>query len=1157
MVDFAFPVYTEAYVNSASQGKALVGQVDANNEGWAMAFEELISSNEVMRMVSFTDNANTSTCINVTNQTPSTNTVLSGATSGIWSFSWPLSSNQSFSWPGGSEDRNDPFYATMYGNNKHFVLGNVDNAGSVSFNWARVRKYSAVEPILSLGTEAEIVDEIWADNTGEYCQGETIELSSPFFTGATYAWNGPNGFTSSVQNPTIANATPSEAGKYLITISLPTGCSPLTDSTIVVVSPTSVGGTLSGATTICEGDNAGNVQLSGRTGGVIFWETAATLGGPWTTITNTTDSTSYTNLQAATHYRAFVKSGTCPQDTSNHITITIDTPSEGGNVMGSNWGCESDNAGSLNVINTNGVINDWIYSEDNGATWTTITNTTNTNSYTDLDTTRLYAVQVTNGVCPVDTSDVATIAIKRNPDVDFTAASQCSSVATKFINQTVLVDGATSASAWDFNDGNGSGVVSPSYTYANPGTYAVKLTTTSTFGCRDSITKNIIVNPLPNVAFTNVDVCDTSTMTFTDVSSILTGTLTNWTWNFGDAATGTSNIQNASYQYASAGVYDVQLIATSDSGCVDSVTQSVQVYHRAVIDFLTDSVCLGNTISFTNLTTTISDTISYDWSFGDGQNSTLEHPTNLYTNEGTYNVVLQSTTRGGCVDIDSVKATVFPQPHADFTFMNDCLYDSIIYTDASTISGGTYTSAWDFGDGFSSTQASDNHLYPSPNDYTVSLSILSDKGCSSDTAQLLTVFPLPVASFIHDNACDEIALAFQNTSSISSGALTYNWDFGDGLPHSSSTSPTHLFPTEGDYNVQLIATSNHNCTDTIVNPITVYPLPYPNFTFNIACNGDTTFFSNQTALTSGAMVNQQWNFGDGTSSIDLNPTRLFLNAGTYNVSLQVRTDFNCVKDTTIAVEVYDFPTANFEVDDECIGTIHEFFDLSVINNGTLSYAWNLGYDDTSTVILQNPTHVYDTSGLFPVKLVVSSNHGCADSVLKYTEVYALPLVYAGADTSVSQGLEVPLLAEALTGVQFIWSPTDGILDNAVLQPIASPFTTTTYNLEVVDEKGCRNNDDMTVTVIEDFRLFVSNIITPDGNGKNDTWYIGNVETFEQVNIRIFDRWGKQLWETKGYDNSWDGVVETDQLPDGTYYYTINFDNAAKTYNGSFTIFRNR
>jgi len=123
-------------------------------------------------------------------------------------------------------------------------------------------------------------------------------------------------------------------------------------------------------------------------------------------------------------------------------------------------------------------------------------------------------------------------------------------------------------------------------------------------------------------------------------------------------------------------------------------------------------------------------------------------------------------------------------------------------------------------------------------------------------------------------------------------------------------------------------------------------------------------------------------------------------------------------------------------------------------------------------------------------------------------------------------------------------------------PIATPFETTNYKVTVTDENGCTGSAFTKVTVNEDFKLEASNIITPDRNNQNDTWYVKNITSFPDVKVQVFDRWGKIVYSTTNYQNDWAGTSKTDVLPDGEYYYIISSSSASKVYKGTITILRN-
>jgi gliding motility-associated-like protein len=205
--------------------------------------------------------------------------------------------------------------------------------------------------------------------------------------------------------------------------------------------------------------------------------------------------------------------------------------------------------------------------------------------------------------------------------------------------------------------------------------------------------------------------------------------------------------------------------------------------------------------------------------------------------------------------------------------------------------------------------------------------------------------------------------------------------------------------------------------------------------------------------------------------------------------------------------------------------------------------------------LENPLHAYEKSGIYSLELVSTSQFGCKDSIKKFVETYAKPYVDAGSDKSISKGFEVILTASA-DSAQYQWLPTDGLSDNGLLRPFSNPAQSTLYTLNVTDKNGCKNSDSIRVEVDPDYKLIVYNIITPDGNGENDVWYIDNAETYPDLHLWVFDNAGREVFKSDGYKNDWGATKGGDPLPDGSYYYVITFDNSTRKYKGTFTVLRN-
>jgi gliding motility-associated-like protein len=1146
-------VVAEAKVTSATNGRGMVGLIDANNNGYATVFESNPSG--IMKMMAINDGG---TCQTVT-QLATPAATAAGTISGIWSFIWPSPGTQTIGWPSGTTNYTETANSGFHANSKKLIIGSVLNqatsTGTITMDWVRLRKYAPSEPTFTLGGEFESPVNPNPFNSGPYCGGETIELFSTAYAGAVYSWIGPNSFMSSLQNPTIpSSAAGANDGIYTLTVSMPGGCNSTSLTTTVNISSASIGGTLSGSTTVCSGSNAGVVNLSGSNGSILRWEMSSSLGGPWINLANTTTSTSYENITSTTFYRAVVKNGSCSETYSSTAQILVTSPTVGGFVLGAASGCDGNNSGSLTLAYQNGNILKWEYSENSGSSWTDITNSSNTQSYLNLNTTRLYRAQVQSGVCPALYSDVAQVTIYPNPVASFNATNVCKGENTAFTNTST---GSVSSYSWNFGNGSGSISQNPVYQYPQDGNYTVELSIISPNGCSSSTTNLIQVFPLPLVSINHVDVCQGTPMNLQAVASVPGGSITDYDWSLGDG--NTSTVPNPSHLYASAGMYDVKLIITSNNSCVDSAMVEVEVGAPASVSFLADSVCLGQSINFINTSSSSSSTVNYTWNFGNGATSVLFSPTYTYPSVGTYTVTLQAQVPGGtsgCVASTQRIVQIYENPVADFSFINVCQADSMLFNNLTTHTAGqsALNYMWNFGDATISSLTHPKHLYQSPSNYTVQLTATTAEGCTNSKSHVVSVYNMPIANFTQNNVCLNQLMNFSSTSSIATGTLTYDWNFGNGNV-STVQNPVNLYTVDQDYTVTLIVSSNFNCRDTMIKTVTVYPLPEVLFGVDPVCDGITSQFNDSTTINSGSIISYSWDFSDGSSSTSQNPTHLFLNVGNYNVTLTTTSNFGCLNSGTQLVVVNPLPVANFNIADACLGVNVDFTNTSSIQFGTLDYDWYFGDGASSTAT--SPAHNYGLAGLYPVKLVATSSERCTDSIIKYAEVFPLPLVNAGLDTNVSQGFSIQLNGYHPSASSYTWSP-DGVLDNGFIpNPKATPLETTEFTLTVTDQNGCSGTDVVVVEVIKDYRLFIHNVITPDGNGLNDTWKITNIETFESADVYVYDRWGKEVLNVKGYQNDWEGVSGTDQLPDGTYYYVILFSDSDKVYRGSLTILRNK
>jgi gliding motility-associated-like protein len=175
-------------------------------------------------------------------------------------------------------------------------------------------------------------------------------------------------------------------------------------------------------------------------------------------------------------------------------------------------------------------------------------------------------------------------------------------------------------------------------------------------------------------------------------------------------------------------------------------------------------------------------------------------------------------------------------------------------------------------------------------------------------------------------------------------------------------------------------------------------------------------------------------------------------------------------------------------------------------------------------------------------------------------VNARPTVDAGPGLSTIQGVPVNLQGSGTQGSSFAWTPAIGLNNPTIASPVATPQQTTHYTL-MATLNGCSASDTMTLTVNLPCNVDPAKAFTPNGDGINDLWIIGSLNSgcILGARVNVYNRWGAQVYQSNDYRNNWDGRYKGDLLPDGTYYYIITYTKAGSPYpftvKGNLTILR--
>ena len=503
----------------------------------------------------------------------------------------------------------------------------------------------------------------------------------------------------------------------------------------------------------------------------------------------------------------------------------------------------------------------------------------------DTSTVTIVLTSTGNGQC-LAVTDTMKISLGNKPVAGFSNTQICSGHLISFTDTSIAPSVNDSIVSWNWTiAGTNDTVQNPTHTYSVSGTDSVTLIITTNSGCMDTVMHLVSIHPSPTAAFTHTVDCTVDSVYFTSTSTIPSGAITTWNWNFGDGST--SALQNPVHSYSAAGTHTVTLTVTSDSGCTATFVDSVGGCISVQAGFTSaSSLCAGLSLSFTD-TSLISGTDSiavWNWNFGDGGSDTVQNPSHTYTTGGTYSVTLIVITNSGATDTASHTVLVNPSPSAAFTYLSSCGLDSVYFFDASTITGGTISSwSWNFGDGNISSLQNPAHYYDSTGVYVVSLTVMTDSGCSSTFIDTIINAKGITASFT-DTADCQFNVAFNDSYllSPSDSIVSWNWNFGDGNTDTIH-NPVHSYTASGTYTVQLIATSSGGCKDTVLNTITLLPLPVADYT-----PAGGTFYQGVPISFTDHSLNASswiWNFGDGSTDINQDPAHTYDSHGIMNVVL--------------------------------------------------------------------------------------------------------------------------------------------------------------------------------------------------------------------------------------------------------------------------------
>ncbi|MCO6496667.1 MAG: PKD domain-containing protein [Chitinophagaceae bacterium] len=416
--------------------------------------------------------------------------------------------------------------------------------------------------------------------------------------------------------------------------------------------------------------------------------------------------------------------------------------------------------------------------------------------------------------------------------------------------------------------------------------------------------------------------------------------------------------------------------------------------------------------------------------------------------------------------------------------------------------------------------------------------------------------------------CIPLTVNFLDT--LKQGKLYY-WDFGDGTGDTTTAPNTsHQYTTQGDYLVRLITIDSTTCNiaDTSYKTVKMgINRVSPNFVPMKAppCTNMTYIFTNTTTAVQGTFNPNifTWDFGDGTppqtASFSDGILHTYAGPGTYNVRLTVADDVYCnsPQDTVISIRLSPEVRAQFDTPDAGCAPYEAEFTNNTL--GGLTFFWDFGDGTTSTAI--TPKHLYANPGIYTVKLVAYDPTSCnlADSITSQIVVSGRPTASFNFNPIQPEENKPTLFTNLSVGaVSYLWNFGDG--DTSTEKNPQHTFPATgTYNvcLTATNSFGCTADTCMDVSALIKPLLDVPKAFTPGRFGANSTIGVAGFG-IAQMQWKIFNRWGQQVFESNSIKLKWDGTFNGKPQPMDVYTYTLQVtlsDGTSVRKTGDITLIR--
>lgn len=656
-----------------------------------------------------------------------------------------------------------------------------------------------------------------------------------------------------------------------------------------------------------------------------------------------------------------------------------------------------------------------------------------------------------------------------------------------FIDNSVLGLGNIVSREWYFSaQDQTSQVAYPLFDIPNPGSYLLTLKLKDSWGCTDSIKKNILaVTLIPSFTSDTLSCTDRGVRFLVDSDPTF---LNAYAWTFGDG--NSSEEKNPLHTFSAEGKYDVCAELFDSRGCSKKICKPKSVTIKdPIAKFAASPTSAPCPPLLSNFTNTSINANNYTWDFGDNTGfSYTAIPSHVYSFPGKFDVTLYAEMIPGCVDtlvIPEMVTILGPSADVGLSMTGNCVPMTITL---NGVSDKTYEYIWDFGDGqieivpgLNQTDTT-QYIYDRAGKFIPKLLVSDDNGCSRtftlDPVEVNNIVPKFIADY--EPYCGLPSLVnLENRTTASSQNIHYEWQIS-GLKEFSSneTNPLLIIDEYGTYSIRLIA-STINCIDTIESDSLIEIAANPNLAFEfqstLLCENSNIDILNTSSIDYGTIIEWNWNFGNNKRAAIKDPEITFEGPGTYIVTLNAKTDKGCQSTITKPIQV--LPNTLISIPSDKTICIGDSINISVNINSNTEYQvqWDTSHHFSCNDCLFVNVKP-DSTTLYYIYTTAISGCSNTDSIRVTVIPEPGPKLKLSSDTIVCVNgfVEISVLNydNMLT---YEWDQNDKGLDcYRNCQTVkASPKDDTYYSIIVTNAFGCFKEDSVLVTVernIDDFLI---------------------------------------------------------------------------------------